>query len=202
MKAIKAKCDICPLAKSIFVPSEIHESGIILLTEAPGYTETIEGKPLVGVAGQDLDRIVESVGQTREFASYLNSVSCRPTQVKDGRLANRTPTIEEINCCNERLIYEIEQINPIVIVAMGKTPYIALGRTVYPGFLMADIVSGEFMFMVRDYKVKVISTYHPAAISHVGGLNSNRGNILAEHIQHALNMALKTKDAGKQLKLL
>lgn len=196
IKANKAKCNVCPLIKSIFVPSEIHESKIILLAEAPGYIETVKGMPLVGVAGQDLNTIIGRVGHTRKFASYLNSVGCRPTQVKDGKLNNRTPTDEEIRCCNERLVYEIEQINPTVIVTLGKVPYVALGGKTYTGLLMADVVGTKWSF--KNYPV--ISTYHPAAISHVGGLTSNRGGAIAKHIQHALEMALK-EGVNKQLTL-
>lgn len=194
MKANKAKCDICPLLPNVFVPSEIHDSKIIVLVEAPGYTETLEGKPLMGVAGQDLNKIIEEAGQKREFASYINSVSCRPTEGTN----NRTPTTEEIDCCNERLIYEIEQINPIVIVAMGRIPYIALGGKIHSGFLMSDVAGSSFMF--RDYKV--IVTYHPAAISHSGGFNSSRGIIISKNIKNVLEEALKVKPVEKQLRLL
>lgn len=192
MKSKNAKCDICPLLNNVFVPSEVHKSRIILLAEAPGYHETLEGRPLVGVAGQDMNRIIESIGQTREFASYLNSVSCRPTKED----SNRTPTDEEIACCNERLIYEIEQIKPLVIVTMGRIPYKALGGVMY-STLMSDIVGTEFMF--RDYKV--IATYHPAAISHAGGITSVRGKEIRDNIKEVFERALKVRPVAKQLKL-
>ena len=199
-KAIKAKCDDCSLRNSIFVPSEVHDSRIIALAEAPGFHESQEGRPLVGVAGQDMNKILEDIGVEREkFATYINSVSCRPTRVDDGRLKNRTPTNEEIAMCNKRLEYEIDKYNPSVIVAMGKIPYIALGGVLYSGFRMADVVGTEFLYKDR---YRVIVTYHPAAISHSGGLATERGRKTWGSIKSAFEKALEVKPVDRQLELL
>ena len=204
MKAPFADCNNCTLINNIFVPSEYHKSRIAILAEAPGYYESIEGKPLVGVAGQEFNRIVESIGVTREnFAILINSVSCRPTKIVNNKELNRTPTNDEIKYCNERLAHEIEQYDPLVIVAMGKIPYIALGGTIYTGFKMGDVIGKEFMF--RD-KWKVIVTYHPAAISHSGGVTSENGKRYRDAIKNVLEKSLEVKPQevlhkNKQLEL-
>ena len=202
-KAPYAKCNDCTLKDGIFVPSETHNSKILIVVEAPGYHESVEGKPLVGVAGQDMNMIIESVGATREnFATLVNSVSCRPTKIEEGKEHNRTPTEEEIKCCNDRLAYEIEKYNPSIIIAMGRVPYTALGGTIYSGFKMGDVIGTEFTY---KGKYKVIVTYHPAAITHSGGVTTDRGKAIMDNIKNVFEYALKIKNVDvqqpKQLRL-
>jgi len=75
-KMPRANCDVCTLKDSVFVPSEINDSGVLILVEAPGYHESKEGKPLVGVAGHDLESIIKELGYERKDASYINAVTC------------------------------------------------------------------------------------------------------------------------------
>ena len=99
MKAPFGKCDECPLKDAILVPSELHDkSKTLFLAEAPGYHEAQDGRPLVGMAGQDFNRIIESCGAKREDGNYINAVTCRPTKVVSGKTYNRTPTDVEIRC--------------------------------------------------------------------------------------------------------
>jgi len=195
-KAPKALCDVCALKNAIFVPSEINGSTIVALAEAPGYNETKEGRPLVGVAGQDLNKIIESLGKKREDINYVNAVNCRPTKVVDGKTYNRTPTDEEIKCCNQRLIAELEKLSPNVIVCMGKTPYVALGGD--EKVVMRDIVGSTFLWKGT---FNIIVTYHPAAISHSGGIGTERGKKIRDEIEKAFKIAFATKLKPRQLTL-
>lgn len=199
MKATKAKCDICPLNSADFVPSEVHDSRIVLLAEAPGYNETQQGKPLVGDAGQELNRIITEIGYKRENFIYANAVCCRPTIVERGTERNRTPIREEILACNERLAYEIEQYNPLIIVAMGRTPYTALGGYISSSIRMADIVGVEFLY---KKKYPVIVTYHPAAIGYSGRVKTERGRVIRAAIKETLEKAINISKADRQLELL
>jgi len=197
-KALKGKCDSCPLINAILVPSELHdESKVLFLAEAPGYNEAKEGRPLVGQAGQDFDIIVESCGAKRTNGNYMNAVTCRPTKVVDGKTYNRTPTDVEIRCCNDRLYAEVETLQPIVIVCMGKIPYVALGGNAKVA--MKDIVGNKFTWR---QKYNVIVTYHPAAIAHSGGVGTERGRMIRDEIEKTVKEALSIKFANKQLRLL
>jgi len=198
MKAPKAKCEECTLKDNVFVPSEVNNSRIVVLAEAPGFNEAKEGRPLVGAAGQDMDKIIASLGAKRKDFTYVNSVNCRPTKTEDGKEKNRTPTEHEISCCSERLEAELDKYVPSVIITMGRVPYFALGGKVFSGFRMADVVGSEFMY--KDYKV--IITYHPAAISHSGGVTTERGKMIRDYIRSAFERAIKTKFVARQLVLL
>jgi uracil-DNA glycosylase family 4 len=185
-KYIKAKCDICPLKDSIFVPSELHKSNIVALAEAPGYYEALQGRPLISdqpsSAGRVLSEIWEELKVSRDDFYLVNAVSCRPT---DGR-SNRTPTDEEINCCNDRLIAELKLYNPTVIVAMGRVPYVALHGKVDSQFRMSSVAGTEFIWN----NIKVLVTNHPAAVGHSGGKNSEKGSEYYREVKSAFEKAL------------
>jgi len=197
IKAPRAKCDICSLINAVFVPSEVHnKTRIVGLAEAPGYHEAQDGRPLVGVAGQDLDTIIKNLGYERADVTYVNAVSCRPTKLEDGKTYNRTPNDDEIKWCNERLIAELEALAPVIIVCMGKVPYMALGGS--KTATMNQVVGTKFTW--RD-KFDVLVTYHPAAIAHSGGTSTERGRMIKDNIVSAFKTAFETKPKAKQLRL-
>jgi len=188
---------ICPLIDGVYVPSEIHEkSKILYLAEAPGFYEAKEGRPLIGIAGRDFDNIVKECGGSREDGNYLNSVACRPTKQVDGKTYNRTPTNDEILMCNKRLIQEIETIQPNIIICMGKSPYVALGGNTNNS--MKSVVGSTFTFLD---KYDVVVTYHPAAIAHSGGMNTEEGKRKRNEIIKAVKMAMNIEPKPKQLEM-
>ncbi len=195
IKAPMGKCDECPLIKAVFVPSELHDkSTVLFLAEAPGFHEAKEGRPLVGVAGQDFNDIVIECGGTREDGNYVNAVTCRPTKVIEGKTYNRTPNDVEIKLCNDRLALEIETLQPTIIVCMGKVPYVALGGD--PKMAMKDVVGTRLLWRNR---YDVLVTYHPAAIAHSGGKNTERGKEIRDEIKKVVAKALATKPSARQL---
>ena len=76
LQEIKEKClscQKCSLAKTrtnIVFSDGIANSNIVLIGEAPGANEDLQGKPFVGRAGQLLDKIFEPVGLSREKGRY------------------------------------------------------------------------------------------------------------------------------------
>ncbi len=192
IKIPKAQCNSCTLINNPFVPSEINNSKMCLVAEAPGYIETLQGKPLVGQAGKDLELIIKELGKERKDFSLLNVCCCRPL---DGN-KNRTPTELEITCCKFRLFSELKIINPIAVVAMGKVPYLAFGGN--PKTLMKDVVGSHFSW--ESYEVFI--TYHPAAIVHSGGINSSVGKIIKDKIKEQIKNAIQYKPEPRQLRML
>ncbi len=94
---------------------------VMILGEAPGREEDIEGRPFVGRAGQLLDRMFAAIGLSRSSphpatALYITNVSpWRPPQ-------NRDPSPEEIAMLRPFVLRHIELANPQVLVLMGNTP--------------------------------------------------------------------------------
>lgn len=86
----------------------------MLIGEAPGYYEDVQGKPFVGKAGQLLDKIFASVGLSRENDVYIcNTLKCRPPE-------NRDPLPEEKEACREYLDAQIDILKPRIILLCGR----------------------------------------------------------------------------------
>jgi len=194
-KAKFAKCEECSLLKNKFVPSEFNSNKLAFIAEAPGLTETIQGKPLVGAAGKELMNILSLLGYKREDFSYLNACCCRPVDIVDGKEYNRTPTVSEIRCCNDRLLHELEKLSPLVVVVLGLRGYIALGGSADKR--MSDI---EGVHLIVNKKFDAFVTYHPAAIIH-SGLGTSKSDLIRSKMMVTINTAIsQTQD--KQLVLL
>lgn len=123
------------------------EAPIMIIGEAPGASEDLNGMPFCGEAGKLLDFIIAKLGAPREAFYLTNVLRCRPPK-------NILPPAKELaTClaaCREYLDHEIEQIQPRVKVVMGATALQAL-----TGVKMIGMYEGG---MVGDYVV----SYHPA----------------------------------------
>ena len=120
LNKIKTKCincNKCELAKTrnnvVFSDGKVNNK-LMLIGEAPGYYEDMQGKPFVGKAGQLLDKIFASVGLSREKDVYIcNTIKCRPPE-------NRDPLPEEKNACREYLDAQIDILQPRIIILCGR----------------------------------------------------------------------------------
>jgi DNA polymerase len=98
---------------------------VMVVGEAPGREEDIEGLPFVGRAGQLLDRMLAAIGLSRTApdlgqAVYIaNVLPWRPPN-------NRTPEPAEIALFLPYLARHIDLAAPDVLVLMGNTPCQAL----------------------------------------------------------------------------
>ncbi len=110
-------CQKCPLSKSrtnVVFSDGIANSKLMLIGEAPGYHEDMQGKPFVGRAGQLLDKIFECVGLSRQKDVYIcNTIKCRPPD-------NRNPLDSEKEACREYLDKQIEILKPKIILICGS----------------------------------------------------------------------------------
>jgi len=178
-----AKCDECTLKNNPLVPPKVNQLiKVILLCEAPGREEVDQMAYLVGSAGKELELILKELGfNLRTDFNILNACCCRPTEGNK----NRTPTESEIKCCYPKLSKDINDIQPDMIVVMGKIPYSALfddSKT-----KIGDIVGQKIKWNNYD----VIITYHPAAILHAGGTITVNGQKIRKQIKDDLRNALQ-----------
>lgn len=98
------------------------EAKIVLIGEAPGKQEILQGKPFVGQAGKNLDQFIEILGIDRSDLYITNVVKMRPYKVNPdtGREANRTPTKKEIQIFSSYLMKELELLKPELVVTLGN----------------------------------------------------------------------------------
>ena len=130
---------------------------VMLIGEAPGEQESLQGRPFVGKAGKNLDAFLEGVGMDRGALYVTNAVKFRPTKLSAaGRMVNRPPTQEEISLFLPWLTREIGLVDPRCVVTLGNVPLRALmGR----GHAIGE-VHGAFMDLGGR---KLCPMYHPAS---------------------------------------
>lgn len=108
------KCQLSKTRTNIVFSDGVPNNKLMLIGEAPGYYEDQEGKPFVGRSGQLLDKILESVGLSRNKDIYIcNVIKCRPPE-------NRNPTQEEQVLCRKYLEAQIDILKPKLILLCGS----------------------------------------------------------------------------------
>jgi DNA polymerase len=139
---------------------------VMMIGEAPGEQESLQGRPFVGKAGKNLDAFLEQAGMDRASLYVTNVVKFRPTRRSEaGRVVNRPPTQEEIKLFLPWLLKEIELVDPRYIITLGNVPLKALtGR----GSVIGDM-HGRFI----DWQGRrLFAMYHPASVIYNPGLKA------------------------------
>jgi uracil-DNA glycosylase len=136
----------------------------LIVGEAPGENEDLQGEPFVGQAGKLLDNMLaamkvrtsedsKATGLSRHSGAYIaNVIKCRPP-------ANRNPSPDEVAMCEPYLARQIELLRPKIILAMGKFAIQSLtGSNEAVGKLRGRVHTLKH----ASYQAPVIVTYHPA----------------------------------------
>jgi len=121
---------------------------LLIIGEAPGRDEDLQGEPFVGRAGQLLNAMLAAIGFQRDQVYIANILKCRPPN-------NRDPKPEEAEACDSWLRQQIELIQPGVILALGR---IAAHK-----LLNTDQSLGALRGKQYNYAgIPLIVSYHPA----------------------------------------
>jgi len=106
-------------------------SGLMLVGEAPGDSEDLQGHPFVGPAGAMLDRALDDAGLDRRSVYVTNAVKHFKFERRGKRRLHIKPNAAEIQACNWWLSQELRLVAPKLVIALGATAARALlGRTV------------------------------------------------------------------------
>ena len=122
--AALSQFDACPLKKTatnLCFADGNPNARVMLIGEAPGRDEDIEGKPFVGTSGQLLDKMLAAIGLSRSAGEPDNSVFITNT-IFWRPPGNRTPTAAETSMCLPFLLRVIEIQQPQFIVCLGPAP--------------------------------------------------------------------------------
>jgi uracil-DNA glycosylase len=115
LKAALEAFDACPLkhtAKNLVFADGNPEADIMLVGEAPGRDEDIQGLPFVGRSGQLLDRMLAGIGLDRTNVYITNVLPWRPP-------GNRQPTPVEQAMCAPFIERHIELVAPKHLMLVG-----------------------------------------------------------------------------------
>lgn len=105
-------CNLKATAKNLVFADGNPQAAVMLVGEAPGRDEDIEGLPFVGRSGRLLDRMLAAIGLDRNSAYIANVIPWRPP-------GNRTPTPHETEICRPFIERQIELVNPKVLINLG-----------------------------------------------------------------------------------
>ena len=147
-------CGLCESRRQAVFGVGNPQAHWMLVGEAPGEQEDLQGEPFVGKSGQLLDNMLRAIGLTREAAEparqvYIaNVLKCRPPH-------NRNPDPQEVQRCEPYLQRQVELVRPRLILAMGRFAVQSLLKTAEP--------IGRLRGKPHSYHgVPVVVTYHPA----------------------------------------
>jgi uracil-DNA glycosylase len=123
---------------------------LLVIGEAPGADEDLQGEPFVGRAGQLLNSMLRALGSPRETVYIANVLKCRPP-------GNRDPKPAEVACCLPYLQRQVDMIQPRLMLAVG--------RIAAQNLLATDTPIGRLRGQVHRFGTRatpLIVTYHPA----------------------------------------
>lgn len=147
-------CELCQGRTNLVFGVGNPQARVMIVGEAPGKNEDLQGEPFVGAAGKYLNELLGYAGLQRQDVYIANVLKCRPP-------GNRNPRPEEIEACAYYLREQTRTIDPAFIVTLGNfaTKFILkteTGITRLHGTLQQ---AGKF---------KVFPVFHPAAALYDG----------------------------------
>jgi DNA polymerase len=154
LRAILERFDGCALkatASRLVFSDGNPQSRLMLVGEAPGRDEDIEGLPFVGRSGKLLDRMLAAIGLDRGSVYIANVVPWRPP-------GNRTPTPQETQVCLPFIMRQIELANPDVLVCLGGPS----AQTLLGQSGITKIRGRWFTFDTGAREIRAMPTFHPA----------------------------------------
>ncbi len=159
LKALAESCRCCSMEKTrhhvVFAEGKPGVR-MVLVGEAPGSEEDLQGIPFVGKSGQLLTEMLDAVNIRRgDDIAIMNVLKCRPPQ-------NRNPAPAEIVCCEKFLRRQLELLKPGVILIMGRFAF----QTLLKAEPSATIGSQRGRIHTVEYAdglfAKAVVTYHPS----------------------------------------
>jgi DNA polymerase len=128
------------------------QAKLMLVGEAPGRDEDIEGLPFVGRSGRLLDRMLAAIGLDRTAVYIANIIPWRPP-------GNRTPTPQESQICLPFIRKQVELVDPDVLVCLGGP-----SATTLLG-IKEGITKSRGRWLSYDTgrrEIRALATFHPA----------------------------------------
>ena len=149
----------------VFGDGKIKNPVLMLIGEAPGEQETLQGKPFVGKAGKNLSAFLEAVGIDRKELYVSNVVKVRPTKISPaGGIVNRPPNREEKLLFTPWLMREIAIVRPDALVTLGNVALQAFMENTVGN------VHGKWQRVVvappekAAFTLPLFPLYHPASV--------------------------------------
>jgi uracil-DNA glycosylase len=105
-------CNLRHTATNLVFADGNPEARVMLVGEAPGMEEDLQGLPFVGRSGRLLDLMLKAIGLDRTSAYIANVIPWRPP-------GNRTPTPQETEICRPFIERQIALADPDFLILLG-----------------------------------------------------------------------------------
>lgn len=155
--------DVCPELSSQATQLVMGEGSltadVVLIGEAPGKKEDIEGRPFIGAAGTFLNAMLEQAGMSRSDVYITNIVKYRPPN-------NRDPLPAEKAAFLPYLLRQLDIIKPKIIITLGRHSM----EYFLPGVKIGEIHGQPQQVQMGEATLLVMPLFHPAAALYNGGL--------------------------------
>ncbi len=146
------ECELSHTARSTVFCDGNVDAEVMLIGEAPGNQEDIEGKPFVGKSGQLLDKILETININRTNCYISNIIPWRPP-------GNRNPTAEEINTCLPFIKKHIQLINPKILMLIGSIS----AKSILDQTIGITKLRGIWhLYKDKNIEIPALPVFHPA----------------------------------------
>jgi len=161
LAAALARFDACPLrrtATNLCFLDGNPRARVLVIGEAPGNEEDLQGKPFVGRSGQLLDRMLAAIGLDRRAEEptrsvlITNTIFWRPP-------GNRKPTEAETGMCMPFVLRLVELMRPRLILCAGATPTQRM-MNLTDGIL--KLRGRWFEVAIGGESIPLLATLHPA----------------------------------------
>jgi len=145
-------CALKGTAKQLVFADGNPQAKLMIVGEAPGRDEDIEGLPFVGRSGKLLDRMLNAIGLDRTTVYIANIIPWRPP-------GNRTPTPQESQICLPFIQRQIELADPDILVCLG-------GPSAQTLLGIRDGITKTrgrwFSYHTGKREIRAMATFHPA----------------------------------------
>ncbi len=148
-------CSLKKMATNTVFCDGNADSKVMVIGEAPGNHEDLQGIPFCGDSGKLLDAMFGSINMKRADDYYItNVIFWRPP-------GNRRPTDEELAICRPFVERHIQLVDPKIIILVGGTAISAiLGMSGAVTKIRGKIIDFEPEFM--DRKIDSFAVFHPS----------------------------------------
>lgn len=153
--------DLAQEATNLVMGDGNPQADIVLIGEAPGKNEDLQGLPFIGAAGKFLNEMLASVDLERKDIYITNIVKYRPPN-------NRDPLPEEKKAFWPYLVRQLEVIQPKIVVTLGRHSM----EYFLPGQKISQIHGQPERIAFGAGHLVVVPLYHPAAALYNGSMRS------------------------------
>jgi uracil-DNA glycosylase family 4 len=147
-------CGLKKMATNTVFADGNPNSKIMIIGEAPGNHEDLQGIPFCGDSGKLLNSMFKAIGFNREDLYITNTLFWRPP-------GNRRPTPDELAMCEPFVQKHIALIKPKLIVLMGATAMVDVLKIEEPISKMRGKLF-DYQNQYLENAIKSTVLFHPS----------------------------------------